>query len=162
MDTPAPRFKHKLGVTLKDVVTGFEGVVTGRTQHLYMCNRYDLTPAGLTSDGKLKEVYSFDEDALDVVSATPIREVPDPDFKYGLGIKAKDTVSLLDGVIIARTQYLYLCSRYYLQPQGAGDKGERKAGLSVDEAAIELTQTEKPIPAMKKDNGGPPTRVLRI
>lgn len=162
MKTPEPEFKHKLGITVTDVVTGFEGVITARSQHLHMCNRYDVTPTGTTSDGKLKEVYSFDEDALKVVSAVPIAEVPQPVFKYGLGGKAKDAVTLIEGVVVSRVQYLHLCNRYIIQPQGLTEKGERKSMFGIDESAVvPLVTPELSIPAVKQKDGGPPTRVSR-
>jgi hypothetical protein len=33
-------FKFDLGVTVKDVIHGFEGVVTGRCQYLTGCTQY--------------------------------------------------------------------------------------------------------------------------
>ena len=35
-----------MGSRVKDKVTGFEGIVTGRNQHLHMGNRYDVSPQG--------------------------------------------------------------------------------------------------------------------
>lgn len=159
--TQAPQFKYLLGIRVKDQVTGFAGVVTGRSQLLHMCNRYNVTPEGITPDGKLKEIYSFDEEALEVLDDKPLRKVPDPDFKYELGLIARDAVTLLKGVIVTRTQYMHGCNRYIVQQQGSTPEGKLKECLNVDEAAIELDQAAKHVPAPKKDTGGPPTRVSR-
>jgi len=154
-------FKYKLGIRVKDMVTGFAGVVTGRSQLLHMCNRYNVTPEGTTPDGKLKEIYSFDEGALEVLDDKPVLEVPNPGFKHDLGVGAMDTVTLLKGVVVSRTQYLHGCNRYILQQQGPTPEGKAKECLNVDEAAIELDQAPKPVVTPRKNTGGPPTRVSR-
>jgi hypothetical protein len=35
-------FKYELGVELQDAVTGFKGIVMGRTDYLNGCQRYSL------------------------------------------------------------------------------------------------------------------------
>ena len=59
-----PRFKFELGVKVKDVVTGFSGVVMSRTQHLTQCNQYGISPAELTKEGKRPDWEWFDENRL--------------------------------------------------------------------------------------------------
>lgn len=59
--------KIELGVTAKDKITGFEGVVTGHARYLTGCDQYVLNPAGLDKDGKLKESHWFDENRLELV-----------------------------------------------------------------------------------------------
>lgn len=44
-------FKFELGVTLKERVTGFEGVVMGRTQYYTGCDHYGLLSRELTDKG---------------------------------------------------------------------------------------------------------------
>ncbi len=57
-------FKFELGEVLKDVVTGFEGVVMGRTQYYTQCNHYGLLPQRLDKDKKEPEWGWFDETRL--------------------------------------------------------------------------------------------------
>jgi hypothetical protein len=64
---PLP-FKFEMGAELKDVVTGFQGVVTARVEWLTGCNQYRLQPQGLTADGKIKEADQFDENRVEQVS----------------------------------------------------------------------------------------------
>ncbi len=57
-------FKFELGVTLKHLIHGYEGVAVARAQHITGCNQYMVQPPGLTKDGKLHDVYWLDEHAL--------------------------------------------------------------------------------------------------
>ena len=56
------RFKYENGITVRDKVTKFEGVITARSEHLYGCNRYFVNPPAV--DGKMLDGYWFDEDSL--------------------------------------------------------------------------------------------------
>lgn len=58
------KFKYKLGAKAQDTITGFEGVITRRTQWLNNCNTYGLQPKGMKEDGSVKETAQFDEPAL--------------------------------------------------------------------------------------------------
>lgn len=49
-----------LGATAKDIITGFEGVVTGRASYLTGCDQYLVSPRGD------KEARWFDEQRLEV------------------------------------------------------------------------------------------------
>lgn len=59
----------QLGDRVRDRITGFEGIVIGITEWLYQCRRPIIQPSSLTSDGKLSETQSFDEDQLEIVEA---------------------------------------------------------------------------------------------
>lgn len=57
----------KLGQKAKDKITGFEGILTARHQYITGCDQYQLAPDGLDDDGKLKEIYSFDEGRIEIL-----------------------------------------------------------------------------------------------
>lgn len=56
-------FIHDLGLKFKDQVTGFEGILVGRAEHLYGCNTYGIQPV-IDKDGKKPKVLWFDEGRL--------------------------------------------------------------------------------------------------
>ena len=58
-------FKHKLGLLVKDKITGFEGILTSRTEYLTGCNRYAVQPRVL-KEGNLIDACWFDEDQIEV------------------------------------------------------------------------------------------------
>lgn len=43
-------FTFELGSKVKDLINGFEGVVTARLEFLTGCNQYCVNPSSLTSD----------------------------------------------------------------------------------------------------------------
>ena len=61
----------KLGVTAKDTITGFEGVVLGRCVYITGCNQVLIQPE-IDSEGKFVESRWFDEDRVQVSNENPI------------------------------------------------------------------------------------------
>lgn len=61
-------FKFSLGDKVKDNITGFIGIIVGRTEWLNGCIRYSLQPIKL-KDGAPQETQAFDEDQLELVTA---------------------------------------------------------------------------------------------
>lgn len=60
----------KVGQTVRDLITGFEGVVTARIEFLYGCVRLTVEPKTLDKDGNPSDGFSFDEQRCEVVKAT--------------------------------------------------------------------------------------------
>lgn len=59
-------FLIECGDRCKDRITGVQGIVVSRAQHLYGCNRYWLQPEE-PKDGKAVEGQWFDERGLEVL-----------------------------------------------------------------------------------------------
>lgn len=66
-------FKFELGITLKDIVTGFKGIVMSRIEYLTGCNQYGICPKNLNKDGNPRDWQYFDEHRLQIVDAKPIK-----------------------------------------------------------------------------------------
>lgn len=62
-----PDFKHDLGDKVRDSVTGFQGIVTCRSEHLNGCKRYGVQAQKL-KDNKPAEAEWIDEAQLTSVS----------------------------------------------------------------------------------------------
>lgn len=58
----------KNGMTAKDVITGFTGLVTGTVQYFTGCNQVLLTPT-ITEDGKRLDSQWFDIERVELVSS---------------------------------------------------------------------------------------------
>ena len=56
--------KFALGQEVKDIVTGYVGIVAGRTEYLTGCNHYGLAARKLDKDGKPRNWEWFDESRL--------------------------------------------------------------------------------------------------
>lgn len=69
----------ELGSKVKDKITGFEGVVTGRTEWLTGCVRLAVQPSSLTKEGASKAEEWLDESRLDLVAkpTAKVRSVRD-------------------------------------------------------------------------------------
>jgi hypothetical protein len=61
-----PEFEFALGDKVKDIITGFEGIVTARHQWLNNCNTYSVRPTVL-KDGAPQDACGFDEPQLSLV-----------------------------------------------------------------------------------------------
>lgn len=59
----------KLGVQLRDIVTGFEGIATGRIEYLNGCIQFLVQPVGVTDKGERKEGVWIDHQQLEVIGA---------------------------------------------------------------------------------------------
>lgn len=65
-------FLLNLGDKVRDCVSGLEGIVVSRSEHLYGCNRYWVSPQEV-KDGKPVEGCWLDEDACEVVTEGVIK-----------------------------------------------------------------------------------------
>lgn len=65
-------FKFGMGIILKDVITGFTGVVMARSQYYTGCTHYGLCPTKLTKDGKEPDWLWLDETRLVETKSKPI------------------------------------------------------------------------------------------
>jgi len=63
----------KLGARVKDNLTGFEGVMTGKTEWLYGCVRIGIEPTELDKDGKPQETMWFDEQRVEIVKPKKVK-----------------------------------------------------------------------------------------
>lgn len=55
-----------MGKEVKDMVTGYSGIVTGKITWLFGCNQYHVLPKA-SDDGSLKDGVWFDEGRLIVI-----------------------------------------------------------------------------------------------
>lgn len=59
-------FKHDLGKEAKDIVTGFKGIITCRSQYLTGCNRYGIQPK-MDKKGDVPETRWYDENQIEII-----------------------------------------------------------------------------------------------
>lgn len=76
-------------------------------------------------------------------------------FKHELGVKAEARVSKICGIITSRSENLYGCNRYYVQPQ-VGKDMKVPDGWWIDEDDIIVKS--KGVVTEKKNTGGPMSR----
>jgi hypothetical protein len=61
-----------LGDEVKDTVSGFKGIVIGKTEFLNGCSRVGIQPK-VGKDGKLPENHWFDEPQIEVIKAKSVK-----------------------------------------------------------------------------------------
>jgi len=64
----------QLGQKVRDVVSGLEGIVTGRTEYLNGCIQYCVKPP-LDKDGKMQEAWWIDRAVLAALLWTLLRRL---------------------------------------------------------------------------------------
>ncbi len=77
-------------------------------------------------------------------------------FKHELGIEIESKVSGLKGIITARSENLYGCNRYFIQPR-VGSDAKVPDGWWVDEDDIKYIGAGVTTP--RKKTGGPMSRL---
>lgn len=78
-------------------------------------------------------------------------------FKHDLGLQAVAKVTGLKGIITSRSECLYGCNRYYIQPKADKDN-KIPDGWWNDEDDIEIVG--KGVTATPKETGGPMSRIV--
>jgi hypothetical protein len=63
----------RLGMTVRDSISGFEGIVTGRVEYITGCNQVLVCPK--SKDNKPAESSGFDEDRIEIL-ALDVHELP--------------------------------------------------------------------------------------
>jgi len=62
----------QLGDLVRDIISGFEGVITGKTEWLNGCVRYMLEPRSLDKDGNRVAANWFDSAQVELVTKAVI------------------------------------------------------------------------------------------
>jgi hypothetical protein len=71
-----PDFKLNLGDEVKDIFTGFTGLIVCRTQWIHNCNTYGVKPKKL-KDGVPQENQFFDEPQLEIIEKEVVKSKRD-------------------------------------------------------------------------------------
>ncbi|MCK5614223.1 hypothetical protein KAR91_70815 [Candidatus Pacearchaeota archaeon] len=61
------KFIYQNGKEVKDLITGFRGVVMGRADYLTGCNQYLIQPTESKDDGTYPTANWFDEGRLELI-----------------------------------------------------------------------------------------------
>jgi hypothetical protein len=65
--------KIMLGQTVRDTLTGYEGIAVARTEWLHGCVRITIQAPGVTDEGKIKPTCTCDEPQCEVVKKTKVK-----------------------------------------------------------------------------------------
>jgi hypothetical protein len=150
--------KVKLGYKVKDLISGFEGIVEHLAFYANQGTMAAVQSSVLDKDGKRIEGEGFDITQLEVLDTKPPFVIPEPPeqlFQFGDKVKCKFTDYA--GTVTGRAIYINGCSRLYVQPRyNSGAQMKSAEGKFIPEGSLELVESAKPkdVPA-KTTRGGP-------
>jgi hypothetical protein len=135
-------FAHNLGNKAMDAITGFEGIITARVQHMFGCSTYGIVPQDLGGDGSVKKTEYFDEARIQIINTgVAPKDAQENEFDkifiHGMGKEARDKMTGFQGKVAYRIEYLYGCSGYGLLPEVDKD-GKTRDCEQFDEGRIEI------------------------
>lgn len=146
----------KLGDIAKDKITGFQGVVTGRSRYLTNIDRWTLQPQ-VIKDGKAVESQTFDENRVEFVAHTKLRITP---VNYGaepvaLGDTVKLHITGIKGVVTTITEWSEGCVVLAVQPRELHE-GKVVDAVGVDARSVDIIKRAKPkVEPARAKTGGP-------
>lgn len=147
----------QLGRKVKDLVTGYVGVASGRSEWLYGCARI-VVEGTETSDGKVPEPQYFDEQRIEHFDDGPpvLSVVEPPACHIKLGSKVKDVVTGYQGMAVVKTVWINGRISIGIEPT------ELKEGKVLETNGFDLERVqliEEQKPPMSRQNsatsGGP-------
>jgi hypothetical protein len=153
----------EMGDIAKDELTGFEGVVIGRTHWLTNCDRLTLQPQAVDKEGQPSKSNSFDITHCrlvkkGVIACSTFQANMRPEL--ALGDIARDAITGFEGVIIARAKWMNASDRLVLQPKTLKDDGQPRDNHGFDAPSCVLVSKKDP-PAPAEKRGGPMVSVKR-
>lgn len=145
----------QLGDEVKDVVTGFKGIIIVRHIDTEGEDRFTVQPP-IGDDGKIPDKHSFDGSSLEVttpgkVSFDPAKTVDSP---FELGDEVKDKFTGFQGTAVCRHIFLNNCSQFSIQPPVKKNK-ELPDARAFDQDRVVLVKARNKKPKKEERTGGP-------
>ena len=131
----------KLGILVKDRVTGFTGVTDNCASYQYGVDRYCIQPQ-VNDKGELPLSQMIDVTQLVPTTDPPtilMEPIPPPREKIPLGSQVRDPVKALSGTLVGRAIYLNGCVRVLIEPEQI--KEREVDAFWIDEERMEIITT---------------------
>lgn len=146
----------ELGSRVRDLITGFEGAVIGRTEWLYGCARIVVEGLEL-KDGKPHDPQWFDEQRVEELEQGKYPVSPARcGIDITLGNKVKDKVTGFTGIAVAKTIWSSGNVTIQIEPTTL-EKGEPVPSHAFEYARIEkIEDTKPPVSAQSSATSGGP------
>lgn len=158
--------KIKLGQTVRDLTSGFNGIAISRLDQMNGNVRYAIQPAQKEGEVSMPEAMYVDHHLLEVVddgiSAKVIAPVVLPPALQVLGIEVMDDVTEFQGIATQKSTYMNGCVSFEVL-----SKDQKKRGCEsqwVDYARLTVLSpgvSSKAVEPSDEAPGGPAMRVQR-
>lgn len=144
----------KLGEVVREIVSGFEGVVTADARYLNGCVHYYVQPPGLNSKGRPRGDKQFGSAKLRSKGEF-MSEFDGVDFPEGfpLGVKVCDRISKFEGISYVCVRFADQAVRVGVQASTLYD-GRPIGTIYFDAADLDLVETTSDVSATAF-GGGP-------
>lgn len=146
----------KLGSTVKDMISGFEGIVIARSEWLYGCNRLIVESKRL-KDGKPTEGQWFDEQRIETIEEGTLSCDKPRECAVKLGNKVHDNLTGFEGVAVAKTIWSSGAVTISVEPTELQENGQPITSQAFDVHRLEII-SEPVIPVSQESEastGGP-------
>lgn len=149
----------RLGDTLRNPHTGFEGRADGRHSFMSGTVQFSLVPGKLDDKGKPAESSVFDWQDLELVKSGP-GEVQSTMPTFAFGDQIDDSVTEFSGVVVSRHEFINGCVNFGIQPQALNRDGDMGKPRMLNCMAMILRgRISDPVPV--PPFGGPETMPAR-
>jgi hypothetical protein len=147
-----------IGDKAKDIVTGFQGIVVGKTSWLHGCDRLTLEPDKLDDEGQPQRVQTFDDHRIEIVQRGVLKPCPPEPNSIKLGDKVRDKVNGFKGIATGMGVWLSGNVNFTIEPDSLDKNGQPQESHAAEAHRLDLVE-QKPVPvspnAVAKATGGP-------
>lgn len=113
----------RLGDTVRDKMTGFEGVAVGR--HTFMSGTVQYSVLGRERTAKGEDIQILvDWQFLELVNSGTPSEPPEGLPTFTIGDEVGDKVTDFAGMITSKSEFINGCVQYGVQPRALADDGD--------------------------------------
>lgn len=154
----------KLGSTVIDLQSGYEGTATARVELFSGNVQYTVTPKAKKGSEKFPEQVNFDANTLKVKGKgiSDLAQEPQP-TSINIGDEVECILSGFKGVASMKSTFMNGCVYFdVLKPENAAKKAAAES-MFISSTRLKVVKAKKvtPIKASPKAPGGPNTRAMR-
>lgn len=148
--------RFELGDTIREKITGFEGVAVGRHYFISGTVQYTIAPKKLDDKGSPVPIASFDWQHLELMERGPLVTMPTlPEFE--LGDEVDDEITDFKGTVTSKSEFINGCVQYGVQPRALAKDGDMVKPRLVD--CQRLVLRGRRVGRVQPQPGGGPERM---
>lgn len=141
--------KFKLGILMKDPVTGVQGIAISYSEVLSGTVQYGIRFPKKDGEEKYPDAVYLDEHLLEEAGPgiSHLALPPQTGIPVNLGDEARDTITGIRGVVIERVDFLNNCVFFTIQPKAKFWQRQKPEELFVDFKRLRVLKHAKTVAA---------------
>ena len=144
----------KIGNTVKDIITGQEGIVTALHMYTTGTEWVSCVIPGLDENSNPKGEFASESQQIELVSNEEFFGKIEFKTQFNFGDIVKETDSNRKGIVHSMAFFIHGCVRYSVKISGVYDNDGKQVFESYDPIYLELVTPTKPLKS-KPTGGGP-------